>query len=82
MVRIQWLTTQQNRAGHPERTGSQKLLRSLMFAVFDHIDQTGHQFLWDELIDCLDDEAKARGYNGINEVRILSTGRPRHGANL
>ena len=67
------------RPGHPERSGSQQMLRSLMFAVFDHIDQTGHQFLWDELVDCIDDEAKARGYNGISDLTTLSTGRPRHG---
>jgi hypothetical protein len=49
-----------------------------MFKVFEYIEATGHPFLWDELVDCLDDEAKARGLNGYWDLNIISTGEPRH----
>ena len=65
------------RRGHPERAGSQLVVRAMMAKVFEYIESTGHNFLWDELVDCLDDEAKARGYyNGFKDLTIVSTDMP------
>ena len=70
------MLTHKTRRGHPEREGSQLVVRAMMFKVFEYIDAHGHAFLWDELVDCLDDEAKARGYNGFKDITIVSTGTP------
>lgn len=68
-----------SRKGHPERTGDQQYVREHLFDLFEMIDKSGHNYLWDELFDTLSDEAMARGLGSWLELSFLGYGRPRHG---
>lgn len=52
------------RRGHPQRSGSNLIVRQTLWHVFDYIEEKGDASLYKEIVDCLEDELVTRGKQG------------------